>query len=139
MVPPLPPLPSLPSLPSPPLISLPSPPLPSLPSLPSLPLVTQQIHCPFQPKQSPSLRSCFLSFVTHVTPTARGRFYLVTVPCFKLMRIRPIRLCNPNSSRLSSFHLSNTTFLRCRLYNVTYIFVTFARVAFRAYPVGEKV
>ena len=30
----------------------PSPPLP--PSLPPLPLVTQQIHCPFQPKQSPS-------------------------------------------------------------------------------------
>ena len=45
------------SPPSPPLSpSLPSPspfPLP-LPS-PSLPLVTQQIHCPFQPKQSPSL------------------------------------------------------------------------------------
>ena len=38
--------------------SHPSPPsLPSLPPLslpPSLPLVTQQIHCPFQPKQSPS-------------------------------------------------------------------------------------
>ena len=29
---------------------------PSPPSLPpSLPLVTQQIHCPFQPKQSPSM------------------------------------------------------------------------------------
>ena len=44
--------PSLPPLlpPSlPPSINLP----PSLP--PSLPLVTQQIHCPFQPKQSPSL------------------------------------------------------------------------------------
>ena len=27
---------------------------PSLPSPPFLPLVTQQIHCPFQPKQSPS-------------------------------------------------------------------------------------
>ena len=38
--------PSLPPLPSRPL------PPPSLP--PSLPLVTQQIHCPFQPKQSPS-------------------------------------------------------------------------------------
>ena len=45
------------------LNSHPSPPLPfptlpsllSLPSLPpSLPLVTQPIHCPFQPKQSPS-------------------------------------------------------------------------------------
>ena len=53
-------LPSLP-LPSPPLPSpsLPFPPLPSpsppLPSLPSLPLVTQQIHSPFQPKQSPSV------------------------------------------------------------------------------------
>ena len=48
---PSPPLPSPPSLPP-----LPSPPLPSppLPSPPSLPLVTQQIHCPFQPKQSPS-------------------------------------------------------------------------------------
>ena len=34
---------------------LPSPPLP-LPSLPSLPLVTQRIHSPFQPKQSPSLQ-----------------------------------------------------------------------------------
>ena len=62
-LPPLPPLPS-PSLPSPPLpyTALPSPPLPSpplpsppLPSLPSVPLVTQQIHCPFQHKQSPSL------------------------------------------------------------------------------------
>ena len=42
----------LPSPPSPPL-PLPSPPLP-LPSLPSLPLVTQLIHSPFQPKQSPS-------------------------------------------------------------------------------------
>ena len=38
-------------LPSPPLPS-PSPPLPSPP--PPLPLVTQQIHSPFQPKQSPS-------------------------------------------------------------------------------------
>ena len=45
---PSPPLPSYPSLP------LPSPPLPpSLPSLP-LPLVTQQMYCPFQRKQSPS-------------------------------------------------------------------------------------
>ena len=42
-LPPLPPSPS--SLPP-----LPSPPLPS----PSLPIVIQQIHCPFQPKQSPS-------------------------------------------------------------------------------------
>ena len=53
---PSPPLPSPPSLPSPLLPSLPpipSPPLPSLP--PSLPLVTQRIHCPFQPKQSPSI------------------------------------------------------------------------------------
>ena len=60
---PSPPLPS-PTLPSPPLPSpplpsppLPSPPFPSLPfpSLPpSLPLVTQRIHSPFQPKQSPS-------------------------------------------------------------------------------------
>ena len=56
-----PPLPSppLPSLPSPPLPSPPLPPLPPLtspplPSLPSLPLVTQRIHSPFQPKQSPS-------------------------------------------------------------------------------------
>ena len=39
----------LPPLPSPPL---PSPPLP-LPS-PSLPQVTERIHSPFQPKQSPS-------------------------------------------------------------------------------------
>ena len=49
------PYPTLPS-PTPPLPypTLPSPPLP--PSLsPSLPLVTQQIHCPFQPKQSPSI------------------------------------------------------------------------------------
>ena len=38
----------LPPLPSPPL---PSPPLPS----PSLPLVTERIHSPFQPKQSPSI------------------------------------------------------------------------------------
>ena len=58
---PTPPLPSLspprplptlsphpPSVPSPP--SLPHPPFPSLPSL-------QQIHCPFQPKQSPSNNS----------------------------------------------------------------------------------
>ena len=30
---------------------------PSLPSLPPFPLVTQQIHCPFQPKQSPSFTS----------------------------------------------------------------------------------
>ena len=47
--------PSLPSLLSPsslPTSLPPSPPLPSLP--PSLPLVTQRIHCPFQPKQSPS-------------------------------------------------------------------------------------
>ena len=53
---PPPPLPShpLPSPPPPfPSLPLPSPPLP--PSLPpSLPLVTQQFHCPFQPKQSPS-------------------------------------------------------------------------------------
>ena len=41
-----------------PLPSLPSPPLPSLPSLP---LVTQRIHSPFQPKQSPSVRSCMSS------------------------------------------------------------------------------
>ena len=34
---------------------LPSPPLPSPPFPLSLPLVTQQIHSPFQPKQSPSL------------------------------------------------------------------------------------
>ena len=56
---PSPPLPS-PPLPSPPLPSppLPSPPLPSppLPSPPFLPLVTQRIHSPFQPKQSPSAR-----------------------------------------------------------------------------------
>ena len=43
----------------PPLPPLPSPPLPS----PPLPLVTQQIHCPFQHKQSPSSqnhpRECF--------------------------------------------------------------------------------
>ena len=46
-------LPSLPPLPSPPSLPLlPSPPLP-----PSLHLVTQQIHCPFQRKQSPSLNS----------------------------------------------------------------------------------
>ena len=46
------PLPSRP-LPSPPLPSrpLPYPPLPS----PSFPLVTQRIHSPFQPTQSPSL------------------------------------------------------------------------------------
>ena len=51
-LPPSPPLPC-PPLPSPPL---PSSPLPSLPSLPpSLPLETQQIHCPFEPKQSPSV------------------------------------------------------------------------------------
>ena len=43
-----------PPLPSPPL---PSPPLPS-PPLPSLHLVTERIHSPFQPKQSPSLTSC---------------------------------------------------------------------------------
>ena len=30
------------------------PPLPSLPFPPSLPLVTERIHSPFQPKQSPS-------------------------------------------------------------------------------------
>ena len=55
--------PSLPSFLSPSLPPLrspsPSPPLPSLPlpSLPpSLPLVTQRIHCPFQPKQSPSIK-----------------------------------------------------------------------------------
>ena len=50
----LPPSPPLPTIPSPPL---PSPPLPSPPSLPPfpLPLVTQQIHCPFLPKQSPSI------------------------------------------------------------------------------------
>ena len=41
------------SLPSPPL---PSPPLPSPPP-PSLPLVTERIHSPFQPKQSPSYLS----------------------------------------------------------------------------------
>ena len=49
--------PSPPSLSLPPYLpSLPSPPLPSppLPSSPFLPLVTQQIHCPFPPKQSPS-------------------------------------------------------------------------------------
>ena len=45
--------PSLPPLPSPPPSPLPSPPLPP-PFPPSLPLVAQQIHCPFQPKQSPS-------------------------------------------------------------------------------------
>ena len=39
--------------PSPPLP--PQPPSRPSPPLPSLPLVTQQIHCPFQPKQSPSL------------------------------------------------------------------------------------
>ena len=48
----IPPLPR--SLPSPPL---PSPPSPPLPSPPSLPLVTQQIHCPFQPKQIASILS----------------------------------------------------------------------------------
>ena len=42
-----------PPLPSPPL---PSPPLPS-PPLP-LPLVTERIHSPFQPKQSPSYVRC---------------------------------------------------------------------------------
>ena len=47
--------PSLPSFLPPSLPSLPSHP-PSLPPLPpSLHLVTQQIHCPFHPKQSPSL------------------------------------------------------------------------------------
>ena len=64
----IPPLPS-PPLPSPPLPSPtlpfpipPSPPLPSTPLPPfppSLPLVTQQIHCPFQPKQSPSIAPWF--------------------------------------------------------------------------------
>ena len=51
-------LPSLlsPSLPSPPLP--PSPPIPSPPFPPSLPLVTQHIHCPFHPKQSPSVATC---------------------------------------------------------------------------------
>ena len=56
-LPPSPPLPpslpspsSLPSLPHLPPSSFP----PSPPSLPPSPLVTQQIHCPFQPKQSPS-------------------------------------------------------------------------------------
>ena len=44
--------PSPPSSPSP----IPSlPPSPPLHSPPSLPLVTQRIHCPFQPKQSPSI------------------------------------------------------------------------------------
>ena len=61
-----PPLPS-PPLPSPtpplPYPALPYPPFTSPPSLPpslspSLPLVTQQIHCPFQPKQSPSIFIC---------------------------------------------------------------------------------
>ena len=42
------------SLDSPPLPSPPLPPLPPLPSPPFLPLVTQRIHSPFQPKQSPS-------------------------------------------------------------------------------------
>ena len=53
----LPPLLPLSLPPSPPLpipLPLPSPPLPSLP--PSLPLVTQRIHSPFQPKQSPSIK-----------------------------------------------------------------------------------
>ena len=47
--------PSLSSLPPslPPSHPRPFPPLPALP--PSLPLVTQHIHCPFQPKQIPSL------------------------------------------------------------------------------------
>ena len=50
-LPPSPPsLPPSPPLPSPPL----PPPPPSLPPFP-LHLVTQQIHCPFQPKQSPSI------------------------------------------------------------------------------------
>ena len=69
--PPSPPLPSPPPLTSPP--SLPPPSLrplpPTLTSPSSLPpLVTQQIHCPFQPKQSPSqhgflkARSCLTIF-----------------------------------------------------------------------------
>ena len=63
VIPPLPPSPPSSLSPSFPLSlslppSFPSPPLPSLPfpSLPpSLPLVTQRIHCPFQPKQNPSI------------------------------------------------------------------------------------
>ena len=43
-----------PPLPSPPL-PLPSPPLPLPSPPPSFPLVTQRIHSPFQPRQSPSL------------------------------------------------------------------------------------
>ena len=72
------PLPSLPSPSSLPLPNLPpSPPLPPFlppsrpsififPSFPSLPppLVTQQIHCPFQPKQSPSCYSNFCKVYT---------------------------------------------------------------------------
>ena len=58
--------PSPPSLPPSPPSTLPPslppsvppsfpPSLPPSPPLPSLPLVTQRIHCPFQPKQIPSL------------------------------------------------------------------------------------
>ena len=92
-LPPQPPsLPSLlPFLPTPPSLP-PSPPslhsLPPLPSLPtslppsippSLPLVTQQIHCPFPPKQSPSLHTTCRKGSEQKTELNVGSFPIISL------------------------------------------------------------
>ena len=84
--------PSPPSLPPPPALPPSFPPPPSLPpssetrenketlycnfvqprmliypTIPSLPLVTQQIHCPLEPKQSPSYLSIVWRNITHIS------------------------------------------------------------------------
>ena len=65
-----------PTLPSP--LSLPPSLLPSLPpSLPLSPLVTQQMHWPFQPKQSPSLLFTFNALLSDVFPCTQFRLMAI--------------------------------------------------------------
>ena len=88
----LPPLPS-PPLPSPPL---PSPPLPS----PSLPLVTERIHSPFQPKQSPSYTSVSSACIHCLS--SPGVFLVTDVVI--MVRLGFIFLCLSDAVRLSDYN-----------------------------------
>ena len=73
---------SHPSLPSLPLSPTSPPHPPSVPSPPSLPSL-QQIHCPFQPKQSPSCEGFTLTHSgRRMSRSRRTSSYVITSDCY---------------------------------------------------------
>ena len=92
-------------------ISLPSPPLPS-PS-PSLPLVTERIHSPFQPKQSPS-NMCVLLWTLYCV---WNKTFIIIILLLLSQWNNSIRVTNSQMfdfhTIASSFFFTNHGYIRC--------------------------